>query len=60
MSEKCEIEVKLLPKDKVEVVLFGKGAQVIKGSQELPKGETFVLAGNAPKFDRLAGGAAPN
>ncbi len=48
LSEKCAIEVKNLGQSSVELTLFGKGAQVLKRTQALPKGETLVLAGNAP------------
>jgi len=48
LSEKCAVEVKNLGKSKVEVRLFGKGEQVEKRTQDLPKGETLVLAGKAP------------
>ena len=45
MSKKCELEVKNLKKNKVEVSLVGKGE---KRTQPLPKGEILVLGGNAP------------
>ena len=49
LSEKCEIEVKDLGNSKIEVTHYGKGKEVWKGAQELPKGEIFpVLGGNAP------------
>jgi hypothetical protein len=48
MSDRCYIEIKLLGNDLVEVSLFGKGASVLKQKQALPKGETLVVAGNAP------------
>src|SRR5437867_1575848 len=48
LSEKCEWEVRDLGNSKVEVTHFGKGQQVWKGAQALPKGETLVLGGNAP------------
>ncbi len=48
LSEKCAVEVKNLGGDKVEVVLFGKGKEVGKVTQHLPRGEILVLAGNAP------------
>jgi hypothetical protein len=28
--------------------LFGKGEQVVKRTQSIPKGETLALGGNAP------------
>ena len=48
LSEKCQVEVKSLKDSKVEVVLFGKGKEVVRRTQTLPKGEMLVLAGNAP------------
>ncbi len=48
LSERCEIEVKNLGNNKVEVNHFGKGEKVVKQTQALPKGETLVLGGNAP------------
>jgi hypothetical protein len=49
LSEKCSVEVKNLGKSKVEVLLFGKGEQVEKRTQDFPRGETLVLAGRAPE-----------
>ncbi len=48
ISEKCEIEVKNLDNTTVEVTLFGKGKEVMKRKQALPKGDILVLGGNAP------------
>lgn len=48
LSRDCVIEVKNAGDSKVEVCFVGKGQQVVKQSQELPKGETLVVAGNAP------------
>jgi hypothetical protein len=48
MSEKCELEVKNLDGSSVEVSLIGKGKEVMKRRQTLPKGEILVLGGNAP------------
>jgi hypothetical protein len=48
LSDKCAVEVKSLPDNQVEVLLFGKGEQVVKRTQALPKGEILVLGGNAP------------
>jgi hypothetical protein len=48
LSEKCAVEVKNLGGGKVEVVLFGKGKEIWKGTQHLPRGEILVLGGNAP------------
>ncbi len=48
LSEKCSLEVKDMDGKKVEVSLVGKGEQVLKRTQPLPKGEILVLGGNAP------------
>ena len=48
LSEKCAIEVKNLGNDSIEVTQFGKGQQVWKGTQALPKGKFLFLGGNAP------------
>ncbi len=48
MSDKCQIEVKNLDNSSVEVILFGKGREVMNRKQALPKGEILVLGGNAP------------
>jgi hypothetical protein len=48
LSERCDIEVKYLGHNKVELNHFGKGEKVVKQTQALPKGETLVLGGNAP------------
>lgn len=48
LSEKCQLEVKALEGATVEVTLFGKGKEVMKRNQALPKGELLVLGGNAP------------
>jgi len=48
LSEKCEIGVADLGHGKIELSHFGKGKEVWKGKPALPKGETFVLGGNAP------------
>ncbi len=48
ISEKCEIEVKDLGHSKIEVTHFGKGQCVYDGTHSLPKGDIFVLGGNAP------------
>jgi hypothetical protein len=50
MSADCEITVRRVDKDLLEVVLFGKGKQVSKIKQTLPKKEMLVLAGDAPDF----------
>ena len=48
LSEKCSIEVKNLGHSTVEVSLYGKGEQVVKRTQALPKGEILIMGGNAP------------
>jgi hypothetical protein len=48
LSDKCEVEVKNLGGSNLEVVLIGKGKEVVKRTQALPKGEALVLGGNAP------------
>lgn len=48
LSEKCEIEVKNIDGEQVEVALIGKGDPVWKRIQALPKGEILILGGNAP------------
>ncbi len=48
LSHKCDIEVKKQSEDEVEVSVIGKGAQVVKRRQPLPKGEMLVVGGNAP------------
>jgi len=50
LSKECTISVRQLAAGKVEVTLFGKGRQVTKVSQELPKGEFLVTGGEAPNF----------
>ena len=48
MSEKCKLNVKKLGASDVEVCLIGKGKEVVRRRQSLPKGEMLVLGGNAP------------
>jgi hypothetical protein len=48
LSGKCQINVKRVSGAEVEVVLIGKGKEVVKRKQSLPKGEMLVLGGNAP------------
>jgi hypothetical protein len=48
LSERCELEVKSLAGPNVEVSLIGRGKEVVKQTQGLPKGEVLVLSGNAP------------
>ncbi len=48
VSDKCEVDVKDLGASNVEVVFFGKGKEVARQKQALPRGEMLVLGGNAP------------
>ena len=48
MSEKCQLNVTKISGAEIEVLLIGKGKEVVKRKQSLPKGEMLVLGGNAP------------
>ena len=48
ISEKCQVNVTKLSATELEVVLIGKGKEVVKRKQSLPKGDVLVLGGNAP------------
>ena len=48
MSEKCQLNVKNLGRAELEVSLIGKGKEVVRRKQSLPKGEILSLGGNAP------------
>ena len=48
MSEKCKLKVSNINRAEVEVLLIGKGREVMKRKQSLPSGEMLVLGGNAP------------
>ena len=48
LSEKCELNVIHQNNSTLEVSLIGKGKEVVKRTQALPKGEILVLGGNAP------------
>jgi hypothetical protein len=48
MSEKCQLNVRRIIADDLEVSLIGKGKEVVRRKQSLPKGEMLVLGGNAP------------
>ena len=48
LSEKCELNVLNPANSVLEVSLLGKGKEVVKRTQALPKGEILVLGGNAP------------
>ena len=48
MSAKCQLHVKRAGGAEIEVSLIGKGKEVVRQKQALPKGEMLVLGGNAP------------
>jgi hypothetical protein len=48
ISEKCQVTLKRFGVSELEVSLIGKGKEVVKRKQTLPKGEMLVLGGNAP------------
>ena len=48
MSEKCQVKIAKLPGHEIEVCLIGKGKEVMRQKQSLPRGEMLVLGGNAP------------
>jgi hypothetical protein len=48
MSDKCQILLSRTGPSDVEVGLIGKGKEVVRRRQSLPKGEMLVLGGNAP------------
>jgi|SRR6185369_4454192 len=48
LSEKCELNVVHQNNSVLEVALIGKGKEVVRRTQSLPKGEILVLGGNAP------------
>jgi hypothetical protein len=48
MSDRCQLNVTGISGTEVEVLLIGKGKEVVKRKQSLPKGEMLVLGGNAP------------
>lgn len=48
ISQKCQVNVRKLAGPELEVSLVGKGKEVVKRKQALPKGEFLVLGGNAP------------
>ncbi len=48
ISDKSEVDIKDLGNSCVEVVFFGKGKEVARQKQALPKGDLIVLGGNAP------------
>jgi len=48
ISDKCELDIKDLGNSMVEVVVIGKGKEVAKVKQKLPKGEILVPGGDSP------------
>ncbi len=48
LSELCDLEIKNLDGTKTEVTHFGKGKRVGTRTQAMPKGEVFILGGEAP------------
>lgn len=48
ISDKCTLNLTRYIHHEVEVTLIGKGKEVVKRKQSLPKGEMLVLGGNAP------------
>jgi len=48
ISEKCQLNVTRGIGPELEVTLIGKGKEVVRRKQALPKGEMLVLGGNAP------------
>jgi hypothetical protein len=48
LSEKCRLEIKDVGHSNIQVLLFGKGEQVINRTQALPKDQTLIVGGNAP------------
>ena len=48
ISEKCALEVRNFGKGELEVVLIGKGKEVVRRRQSLPKEDVLFLGGNAP------------
>ena len=48
MSDKCQLKLNILSGSQTEVSLIGKGKEVMKRKQNLPKQEMLFLGGNAP------------
>ena len=49
MSDKCQLTVKSAgPNGELEVVLIGKGKEVVRRKQSLPIGELLAVGGNSP------------
>ncbi len=48
ISDKCQLDVRNIDNTRLEVALIGKGKEVMRRTQTLPKNEILVLGGNAP------------
>ncbi len=48
LSEKCELDIKNADAAGLDVLLIGKGKEVARQKQVLPKGDILILGGNAP------------
>ena len=48
VSQKCQLNVQKLSGSELEVTLIGKGKEVMRRKQALPKGDMLALGGNAP------------
>lgn len=48
LSDKCELDIVTQSNATVEVALIGRGKEVVRRTQSLPKGDILVLGGNAP------------
>jgi hypothetical protein len=48
LSDKCELNVVRQNNSTVEVSLIGRGKEVVRRTQSLPRGQILVLGGNAP------------
>jgi hypothetical protein len=46
MSEPCELEIKNLGDDRIEVKLIGRGKPVSRHVEPLPMGQTMILSGD--------------
>ncbi len=47
VSPKCQLKVQNINNSELEVALIGKGKEVMRRKQMLPKGELLMLGGNA-------------
>lgn len=48
LSDKCQVKLSKLGTSEVEVLLIGKGKEVMKRRQALSRGDLLVLGGNSP------------